>query len=868
MQYGEAFTTLRGSVDLFDPASETSQWIEADSLAMPEILTNKSKTSSKANRMVSQGEMNNHHLRNEVRRLQAALVDRFRGNNRFMSGGGFKGNETSHGRQCDECNRMQKALRRSKMEIKELRAAAEVQQRQLTESELLRENFASQLLKQRKVAFESQGRSALSVDRVLQGRHRTLEQQKLVVELESTIQSLRDELENVHKDWRTEQAETAGMRKNAEGNSLALKRANEKIGSLVERLDRTEQTLLDSARLRDRVGDLEFETKTYQRQLKEAQQELLESSILGEGLKQEMKTEQKRSEQAEKQIGVLSAETKHLQGAHEEQLAGIEEQVTEKDEQIKLANALVRRLQQKLDLVEGEIDDRRRERREREDEIRERDMRLADLKEAVTESRRRHSHSRGKADEELGLLRAQCAAQEQELQKLRAEAATGQAAVTKEQAAANKAAEEMARERMKVQQQLERQERERKKQQQDMEDRARQREQQQQQQLAREREEAAARARQTKGELMGQINTREEQMQSLRKQMQEQQEKQQAHQEQQMAEEQDREQLQQELGALETMEADLRAQLAAHVQQLEEKESQRRAEEADAAKREQGWERGREEERQDYEKQCAELAAALAEMQTELKAQRQMQKLEDSARHSTLASARQDAQVHADEAARAKEALTGMETRLKEAQQQAAAASQVAGRQAGRQAREAAGEYLAKNLVQMCVVAPMVTVNWGDTAMRFKTQMPSAQIKRTLEAGVLPRFVSIFLQEPEGEKQEGAKGPGSTMPGCSPLGDGQTLHEWVAGQGAEMQHTLEEELRPVFEAAMPAPTTGVSAASAPAASPTVAREGAAATRPVSAKGSTKGKRSFLSPVTHFVVHPPSTTRPSFENESC
>jgi hypothetical protein len=791
MQYGEAFTTLRGSVDLRNPASQ-SVWIEAspEQFAMPEIQINKSKKSSgKAIRKVSQPEL---HLRNEVRRLQAALVDKFRGNSRFVSGGGFKGSESSHARQCDECSRMQKAVRRIKLETKELRSAAEVMARNLAESELLRENLASQLLKQRKVAFETQGRSALGVDRVLQGRHRTLEQQKHVVELESTIQSLRDDLTRLQKDRRVEQMEIAEKRKLSDDSILALKRAQLKIAELTARAEHSDQALLDAARMKHRLEDSEFETKNTKRQLQEAEQGLLEAGILSDGLQQEVCNEKQRCEQAEKQVEVLSAEAARKLSVHGEQSAEHEARLAEKDEQIEQGSVLIRRLQQKLKLVEEEIDDRRRERREREEELREKDMRLATLEEAVDETRQRHSHTQSQADEELGLLRVQCAAQEEELRKLRAQAGAAQTASAA-------VADAALRERAKLQKEWDEKERAHAEREKAMEESVRLREQQLLQAQSKEQEDAAARTRHVKAELTDQLGTRDEQLRALRKQLQQ---MQQLQQEQQTAEQSEQSQMREELCTLEEIEADLRAQLAAHLQKLEKKELQSQQAVAEAAEREQRWERGREEERQDYEAQCAELAARLAQAEAEAMAQQQAQRLEESARQSSMASLREFAHMQADEAARAKEALIGMGERLREAQEQAAQAAQVA----GRQARDAAGEYLSKNLVQMCVVAPMVTVNWGNKDQRFKTKMPSAQIRKTLEAGVLPRFVSLFLQEPEG-KQPGVNIQATPFPG-SPLGEGQTLHEWVAGQGAKMQCTLEEELRPVFEAAMPSPAPG------------------------------------------------------------
>ena len=93
--------------------------------------------------------------------------------------------------------------------------------------------------------------------------------------------------------------------------------------------------------------------------------------------------------------------------------------------------------------------------------------------------------------------------------------------------------------------------------------------------------------------------------------------------------------------------------------------------------------------------------------------------------------------------------------------------------------------------------------------MRFKTSMPSAQIKRVLQSGVLPRFVSIFLQEEQPQEpqstheierlREATKYLQPSDAQQCPLREGQSLHEWVAAQGTMMQQTLEKELRPVFE---------------------------------------------------------------------
>jgi len=93
---------------------------------------------------------------------------------------------------------------------------------------------------------------------------------------------------------------------------------------------------------------------------------------------------------------------------------------------------------------------------------------------------------------------------------------------------------------------------------------------------------------------------------------------------------------------------------------------------------------------------------------------------------------------------------------------------------------------ITKNLVRMCVVAPMVTINWGDKSMRFKTSMPSDKIRKIVDKEVLPNFTILFRQGKEG---------------ASPMGSETSLDNWLVKMGDQMQKALEKELLHVFKEA-------------------------------------------------------------------
>jgi hypothetical protein len=98
---------------------------------------------------------------------------------------------------------------------------------------------------------------------------------------------------------------------------------------------------------------------------------------------------------------------------------------------------------------------------------------------------------------------------------------------------------------------------------------------------------------------------------------------------------------------------------------------------------------------------------------------------------------------------------------------------------------------ITKNLVRMCVVAPMVTINWGDRSMRFKTSMPQTKIRRIVDKEVLPNFTIIFRQDKEGMPPIGSDG--------KPVGS--SLDTWLVKMGDQMQKALEKELLHVFQEA-------------------------------------------------------------------
>jgi chromosome segregation ATPase len=86
-------------------------------------------------------------LREEVRRLQAALLERFRGNSKFVSGGQFRGyaKAQKEPEKCAGCANMRGTVKRVRGELRDLRAHCEDSDRKLSEAASEKHRLETQL---------------------------------------------------------------------------------------------------------------------------------------------------------------------------------------------------------------------------------------------------------------------------------------------------------------------------------------------------------------------------------------------------------------------------------------------------------------------------------------------------------------------------------------------------------------------------------------------------------------------------------------------------------------------------------------------------------------------------------------------------